>query len=158
MFERFVRRILQRVGLRAEALTDGAHEPVVVFLGVVAVASALNQRDAADLVARSFARRNPAHFLEARLTLFVETEEERDADGGLAACDVLGLRLRALGVLRDVFVHLLHVVEGLVFAHQLNETCDDGVRAAGRTGVRHFDVAFVLRVRQISPAFGRRQF
>ena len=48
--------VLQAAGLRADGLPGRAHQPVVVALRVGLVARALDQRDAADLVARAFAR------------------------------------------------------------------------------------------------------
>ena len=55
--EGLVRRVLQRDRAGADGLPGRAHQPVVVALRASGVAAALDQRDAADLVARALAGR-----------------------------------------------------------------------------------------------------
>ena len=116
-----------------------------------AVARALHQRNAADLVARALAGCGAFHHREALLALVLETEDEAHADAHLALGHALGLRRAAARVLGDVAVHLLQVLERCVFAHQLHQAREDGIARAARPRVRGFDLAFVDRVGQVGP-------
>ncbi|MNP17431.1 hypothetical protein D3C76_1098620 [compost metagenome] len=83
--------------------------------------------------------------------------QEADADGGFTARGVTRRGNTGFGVLGDVAVELLQVVEGLIFPPQLDEGRQRGVGGAGALRIGNLDLAFVFRFGQIFPALRHRQ-
>ena len=81
-----------------------------------------------------------------------------DGNGGFTSGSRFGWRHTGTGVGADILVQRTHVVEGFVFAHELDQSRDDGVRRTAGSGIRHLDLAFELRLQEIGPRRGRRHF
>ena len=78
---------------------------------------------------------------------------EGDADGRLAERHGLGGSGARLGVLVDVLVQGLEVIEALVLAHDLDDRGQQRIGGAGRVRVRDLDLVLELGVEQVGPAF-----
>jgi hypothetical protein len=155
--EGLVGRHLQAVHRGTQRLALRAHQPVVVAPGGFGVARALDQRDAADLVARALARRRPSPpgtscgFQPSKVNMKL-TPMATSPLATFGAC-ALPLRVYCDGVA----VQLLEVVEGGFLAHHLHQAGQDGVGRAAGGRVRDLDLALVLRLDQVGPAGRRRQ-
>ncbi|MNT70906.1 hypothetical protein D3C72_2093420 [compost metagenome] len=83
--------------------------------------------------------------------------QEANPDGGFTARGVTRRGDTGFGVLRHVAVQLFQVIERLIFAPQLHESRQCGIRRTGALRIGYLDLAFVFRLGQIFPAFGDRQ-
>ncbi len=77
---------------------------------------------------------------------------EDDAECRLATRCRLHRRGSGLGILRDVGVELLQIIDRLVFAHDLHERGKRRIGCARRVGIGDLDFALQFRCQQIGPA------
>ncbi len=78
-----------------------------------------------------------------------------DRDGHLAGCRHAPRRGAALGVLEDVLIHLLQVLERLLLTPQRDQRVEEGVGGTRCPRVGHGNVPFERGVQQVVPR-GRR--
>ena len=125
--------------------------PIDKQFGVIEVARALENADAAQLIAGAFARYDQ---LQRCALVFLQgvIVEEADANRRFTAGGVARRGYAGFGVLRDVRVQLFEVIEGFVFAPELDEGGKRGVSGAGALRVGNLHFAFVFRLGQVFPA------
>ncbi len=124
--------------------------PFVELFGNLQIARALDQAHRTDLGTGAIGRRDgldrKALHLLARAVV-----HKADRHRGFATRHGLDRRSARAGVLTDVAVQGLHVIKGLVFAHQLHQRGHHGVGGAARCRVGHLDLAAVFGLEQVGP-------
>src|SRR5690554_906401 len=126
--------------------------PVIQFLCIDCIRTTLYQGHAGQFVSGSFRRSGDYDWgtscLELDLVVCI-ADSNRDFTG----CNALARSTSALGVLVDVLVQFLHVLNHLVLSSKNIESGGQGVVCStGGVGVCHADISLVLRLEKISPA------
>src|SRR4030095_14163567 len=151
---RLVRRRLEILEIAADLLRGRRQRELVELFRVLEILRALDDAHRAHFVAGSLARDDQLDG-EAGRDLGDAVVQERYRDSRLATrYRADGPRTRT-GIAVRVLVHALEELERLVLAEDLHERRERRICRAGGIRIRHLNLVFVDRIREVGPALRR---